>query len=414
MQCLHFDAGRCRSCTLLDVPRPDQVRGKEEHVRDLLAAYDDVAWLPPVVGPGAGFRNKAKMVALGTAEAPVLGIVGPPGPYAGLDVDLTDCPLYPPELQAAFGPLSELVTRADLTPYDLAPAVGPDGRRRRVTPRDAAARGELKHVLVTLSPDGELMVRLVLRSTAAVDRVRKHLGWLAATLPALAVLSVNVQPAHAAVLEGEQEIVLTERSTLPMRLDGITLHLRPQSFFQTNTDVAAALYRQAREWVDDIAPASVWDLYCGVGGFALHCAAPGRAVTGIEISAEAVASATTTAAELAALPPDVVVGDHDAAWWRGAMADVRFDAGDAASFALGSDADPELVIVNPPRRGIGADLAGRLERSGARHVVYSSCNATTLARDLADMPSLRPRRARLLDMFPQTDHYEVLVLLQRA
>ena len=73
-----------------------------------------------------------------------------------------------------------------------------------------------------------------------------------------------------------------------------------------------------------------------------------------------------------------------------------------------------MVIVNPPRRGIGADLAQWLEASGIEHVLYSSCNATTLAKDLAAMPSLRPVRARLLDMFPQTSHYEVLVLLERS
>lgn len=392
--------------------------GKEAHVRELLAAYDDVTWLPAVTGAESGFRNKAKMVVTGTVDEPVLGIVGPPGPYAGQSVDLTDCGLYPSALQAAFGPLAELVTRARIQPYDLSPAAGDGGgpgspRRRKVTPRDAARRGELKHVLVTLSPDGELMVRLVLRSTEAVARIRKHLPWLREALPSLAVLSVNVQPVHAAVLEGEQEIVLTERETLPMRVEGITLHLRPQSFFQTNTEVAAALYRQARTWVDEVGPASLWDLYCGVGGFALHCAAPGRSVTGIEISAEAVASATTTAGELATLPPDAVVGGRDAAWWRDATAGVRFAAGDATGFALGTDADPELVVVNPPRRGIGTDLARRLEASNARHVLYSSCHATTLARDLTDMPSLRPRRAVLLDMFPQTDHYEVLVLLER-
>ena len=70
--------------------------------------------------------------------------------------------------------------------------------------------------------------------------------------------------------------------------------------------------------------------------------------------------------------------------------------------------------MNPPRRGIGAQLAGYLEASSASHVVYSSCNAESLARDLAAMPSLRPVRAQLLDMFPQTTHYEVLTLLERV
>ncbi|WP_166843897.1 23S rRNA (uracil(747)-C(5))-methyltransferase RlmC [Isoptericola sp. BMS4] len=414
MQCDHYDAGRCRSCTLLATPYPAQVSDKAARVAALLPD-PGIAWLPPATGPDSGFRNKAKMVVGGTADDPVLGILGPAGgPAAGQPVDLTDCGLYPTELQAAFGPLAAFVARARLQPYD---AASPSrGRRRRESPRESAWRGELKHLLVTLSPDGRLMVRFVLRSTGPVARVRKHLPWLLDALPQVDVVSVNVQPAHAAVLEGTEEIVLTERRTLPMRVpvgdDGITLHLRPQSFFQTNTAVAAALYAQARAWVDDVAPASLWDLYCGVGGFALHCAAPGRTVTGVEISPEAVASATTTRDELAHLPAGAVVGGRDAAWWADAMAGVRFAAGDATVTPDGEA--PEMVVVNPPRRGIGPGLSGWLEDSGASHVLYSSCNAVTLADDLARMPSLRPRRARLLDMFPQTDHYEVLVLLERA
>ena len=74
---------------------------------------------------------------------------------------------------------------------------------------------------------------------------------------------------------------------------------------------------------------------------------------------------------------------------------------------------PDLVVVNPPRRGIGADLAGWLESSSVEHVLYSSCNLDSLAADLAAMPSLLPVRARLFDMFPQTTHREVLTLLRR-
>lgn len=212
----------------------------------------------------------------------------------------------------------------------------------------------------------------------------------------MAVASVNLQPEPKAVLEGADEVVLTDTQTLTMRLAGATLHLRPQSFFQTNTAVATALYRRATTWIEEAAPASLWDLYCGVGGFALHAAAPGRRVTGVEVSAEAVASARHSAAA--------------------AGVEARFVAADATSYALGAaDADvPDLVVVNPPRRGIGLDLSGWLETSGVRHVVYSSCNATTLARDLAAMPSLRVRRAQVLDMFPHTAHHEVLTLLERA
>ena len=69
--------------------------------------------------------------------------------------------------------------------------------------------------------------------------------------------------------------------------------------------------------------------------------------------------------------------------------------------------------MNPPRRGLGPELCATLEASSVHTVVYSSCNAVSLARDLAAMPSLRPREIRVFDMFPQTEHYEVMVLLER-
>ena len=204
--------------------------------------------------------------------------------------------------------------------------------------------------------------------------------------------TINVQPEHKAVLQGEREIVLTLDSTMLMRLEtGVDLLLGPQSFFQTNTAIAEALYGQARSWVDTLPDVrTVWDLYCGVGGFALHLAGPTREVVGIEASRDAVRSAIDAQVD-----------------------GTTFAAGDATAWALEQPSAPDLVVVNPPRRGIGADLTGWLETSGVRHLIYSSCNAESLARDLAQMPSLRPVEARVLDMFPHTTHYEVLVLLTR-
>ena len=97
------------------------------------------------------------------------------------------------------------------------------------------------------------------------------------------------------------------------------------------------------------------------------------------------------------------------------MSGLRFVAGDATAFALGHRGTaPDVVVVNPPRRGIGRDLSAGLEASRVRHVVYSSCTVQSLRRDVAAMPSLRPRRAQVFDMFPQTGHYEVLTLLERS
>jgi len=383
VECLAYDSGRCRSCTLIETPYVRQVESKQDTLTRVLAealgeAASAITWREPMLGPESGFRTKAKMVVAGAVEAPTVGILD----AEGHGVDLRDCPLYDATLTAAFPIFAAFVTVAGLQPYSV-----PD------------RRGELKYIIVTVSPSGELMARFVLRSTEALSRIRKHLPWLQERLPALVVATVNVLPEHRAVTEGEHEIVLTERRELHMNLGAVDLRLRPQSFFQTNTEVARALYAHVADWVNESRPDSVWDLYCGVGGFALHCLAEGRAVTGVESSEQAVLSARATAAEM--MKQGVAGADG-----------ARFVAADATLWA-GSHAAPDLVIVNPPRRGIGADLAGWLEANAVRRVVYSSCNAVTLARDLKSMPSLVPVRGQLLDMFPHTEHFESVVLLER-
>jgi 23S rRNA (uracil747-C5)-methyltransferase len=373
MECPYFIAGRCRSCSEIALPYAEQLARKEAHCRALLSAWPEIEWLPTVASPQRGFRNKAKMVVSGSADAPVLGIID----AAGHGTDLRDCPLYPPALQASFAPLADFIRLARIEPYDV-----------------AARRGELKHLLITLAAHtGELMVRLVLRSQEPIGRIRKHLPALQAALPGLRVISANLQPEHKAIIEGEYEIVLGEHDRLTMQLNGLPLHLRPRSFFQTNDSVAAVLYQQAREWVDALQPASMWDLFCGVGGFALHCASPLRDTVGIELSADAIASAELSRQEIDAPR-------------------LQFRSMDATGFASGADF-PELVLVNPPRRGIGAELCAAIDRSASRWLIYSSCNAESLARDLAAMPAMQPRQARLLDMFPHTRHYELLLLAER-
>ena len=434
-------SGSCRSCPHQDLPLADQLVRKHARVASVLARarVPDGVWLDPVASAPSRFRNKAKMVVCGTASAPVLGILGPDG----RGVDLRRCPLHLREIERALPVLARAVARLRIRPYDV-----------------AARRGELKHVLVTASPDGDLMVRWVLRSDRHEAALRAELPRLREELGTLAVMSVNLQPVHQAIIEGEEERILTDDSPggdrLLMRLrlgadgaqwDGagrrrrragrgrcgaagtghgaegterargawsyvegtgcsgegagpareLPLLLPTRSFFQTNTAVTEALYTTAAAWAADLGEgAEVWDLFCGVGGFALALAGGGRRVLGVEVSAPAIAGARRAAALMGL-----------------SAGRVRFEAGDARVLDPGRGAAPDLLVVNPPRRGIGAGLAGRIEASGVRRVLYSSCNPQSLARDLGAMPSLSVRRARLFDMFPHTDHAEVLVELVR-
>lgn len=377
MRCHYFDAGLCRSCSLLETPYADQLAGKQHDAQTLLEPWGNLGWLLPVASADQAFRNKAKLVVGGTSQQPTLGILD----RQGWGIDLTDCQLYLPAISRAIPVLADLIRRAGLTPYSV--------QKRK---------GELKNILVTASDSGELMVRFVLRSKKLIVALKRELPWFHEQLPQLAVVSVNLLREHVALVEGDEEIILTERQTLPMQVNDLTLHLRPQSFFQTNTEIAAALYRQGQEWVAKAQPGTLWDLYCGVGGFALHAAqvmGEGSTVTGIEVSAEAIESARRTVAEYG-------------------LDGITFATGDATTFALGQVEPPEVLVVNPPRRGIGGELADWIEKSGIDMVIYSSCNAKSLVKDLASMPSLKPVTARVVDMFPHSTHYETIVLLQRA
>lgn len=374
MQCALYDAGRCRSCQWIDQPVPQQLASKTASLHALLDGLPVAEWCMPVSGPEQGFRNKAKMVVSGSVEKPLLGMLH----RDGSPEDLTDCPLYPASFYPVFAALKPFIARAGLTPYNV-----------------ARKRGELKYLLLTESQlDGGLMLRFVLRSEAKLDQLRAALPALQAELPQLKVISVNIQPVHMAIMEGEQEIWLTDQRALAERFNGVPLWIRPQSFFQTNPSVAASLYATARDWVRALPVKHMWDLFCGVGGFGLHCATPEMTLTGIEIAPEAIACAKQSAEEL---------GLHN----------VHFQALDSTAFATGQGAVPELVVVNPPRRGIGKPLCDYLSAMAPQWIIYSSCNAETMAKDIRALPGYRIERVQLFDMFPHTAHYEILTLLVR-
>ncbi|HBK4599087.1 23S rRNA (uracil(747)-C(5))-methyltransferase RlmC [Klebsiella michiganensis] len=374
MHCALYDAGRCRSCQWLELPVSQQLADKMADLRTLLADAPVAEWCAPVYGPESGFRNKAKMVVSGSVERPLLGMLH----RDGAPEDLTDCPLYPQSFAPVFAALKPFIARVGLTPYNVA--------RRR---------GELKYILLTESRlEGGMMLRFVLRSETKLAQLRAALSELQALLPQLQVITANIQPVHMAIMEGEREIFLTDQQALAENFNGVPLWIRPQSFFQTNPVVASRLYATARDWVRQLPVNHMWDLFCGVGGFGLHCATPDMRLTGIEIAPEAIACAKQSAAEL---------GLHN----------LHFQALDSTQFATGEGDIPDLVLVNPPRRGIGDELCAYLSRMAPEFIIYSSCNARTMAKDIARLAGYRIERVQLFDMFPHTAHYEVLTLLVR-
>ena len=226
IDCHHYQKGDCRSCQWLEMPYEQQLAKKEEHLKQQLAKLDcdNLIWHPPFYSSESAFRNKAKMVVSGAVERPILGILQDPNDPQSA-VDLCDCPLYPQRFAELFPILKDFIGRAGLVPYNV-----------------AKQKGELKYILLTESQHTKkLMLRFVLRSETKLPLIQREFAGLLEKLPQLEVVSVNIQPQHAAILEGEKEIFLTDQHTLSESFNGIPLFIRPQGFFQTNPLVAQGL-----------------------------------------------------------------------------------------------------------------------------------------------------------------------------
>ena len=378
MHCHHFSANRCTSCHWLNLPYEDQLAKKQQQLETLLQPFAAEV-LPPVESAEQGFRYKAKMVVQGSSAEPVLGIVN----NKAEAVDLADCPLYPAAFAKVFAVSKRFIQRANIMPYDI-----------------ASRQGELKYLLVNQSlHTGRFMLRFVLRSKNCLASMQKHLAWLQAELPDLAVCSVNIQSKPAAVLEGEEEIILSAQQALPEQLNQIPLYLQPQSFFQTQPVLAAKLYQTAADWAAQIQQQQgefneIWDLFCGVGGFGLHLAKAGQTLIGIEIAPKAIECALRSAAEVG-------------------LEQVQFQALDSTAFTKAAQQAPDLLVVNPPRRGLGQALCLDIERLAPHWLIYSSCNAQSLAQDLQWLVDYKLLKFQLFDMFAHSSHFEVLTLLVR-
>lgn len=160
--------------------------------------------------PGTRFSQQSQNGGQRQRGKPLLGMLH----RDGTPEDLCDCPLYPASFAPVFAALKPFIARAGLTPYNV-----------------ARKRGELKYLLLTESRfDGGMMLRFVLRSDAKLAQLRAALPWLQAQLPQLKVITVNIQPVHMAIMEGETEIFLTEQQALAERFNNVPLWIRPQSF----------------------------------------------------------------------------------------------------------------------------------------------------------------------------------------
>lgn len=323
-----------------------------------------------------GFRNKVKLIVTGTKDNPILGLWGEDDLDAGREI--LNCPLHHPKLNELMGALPEFIKLCRLEPYQI-----------------ASRTGELKGLIAFISNDtNEMYLRFVLRSKESLDRIKKNISSLQQILPNLQCVSTNIQPVAHAILEGEEEVFLTEKIFVNHKLGRVKFQIGPRAFVQTNQLVATALYQTASEWVQELKVARFCELFCGQGAFSFFVAPHVKAALGIEVNLEAVLNAKMTAK-------------------REGLEHLDFKCSDAALVEKEiSEFKADLLLVNPPRRGLGLSLE-LIQKSKSPYILYSSCSYQTLTRDLEKLSqNYSVQKVQIFDMFPHTDHFETLVLLK--
>jgi 23S rRNA (uracil1939-C5)-methyltransferase len=228
-------------------------------------------------------------------------------------------------------------------------------------------------------------------------------GELAAALDVDGVLWTRSAGVAETTREGQTELIAgADAIEEELRVGGaapLRFRISPEAFFQTNTEMAEALYANALELAELRGDERVYDLFCGIGTIALALARAAGEVWGIEVVEAAIADAIRNA-ELNAID------------------NARFFAGDVRTALrplVERAGPPDVVVVDPPRAGLSAKIVRRVIETGASRVVYVSCNPTTLAPNARQLVDAGYRLARLrpVDMFPQTPHIECVALLVR-
>ena len=369
----------CGGCDFWHMDYEEETRLKADRVRQALNRIggENLSEIPILSAPTChGYRNKA--------QYPVSSKKG--SAYAGFFragthqvVENERCLILPEETDKVKKLVIDYVNHYRITAYD---ETTHKGLLRHIYVRRGAVSGQ---VLVCLVVNG----RKLPHTEDLIDRLQKVPGFT--TL----VLSVNTRPGNAVL--GDEFITLYGPGYIEDTLCGLDFRLSPRSFYQVNHHQAQRLYEaaiaQAEITTDDL----VLDLYCGVGTITLAMAKAAGKVIGVEVIEAAVQDARDNAK-------------------RNGIENAEFFCGDAGKAALELEAKgirPDVVVVDPPRKGLSADAIEAMAKMSPRRIVYVSCDPATLARDVALLKEkgYALKNAMAADLFPRCAHVESIVCL---
>ena len=371
-------AGRCGGCAYRHLTYPEELRAKRQRVQDALTRIGGLdLQVEEILGAKnpEHYRNKS--------QYPV-GADGSIGFFQARTHKVV--PIHRCLIQTE---------AADRT----AQAVGEWMRRYKISAYDeTTGKGLVRHVCVRVNKKGESLCCLVVNG-GKVPREPELAAYVTAAVPHTVGVLLNSNTRRGNVILGEKYRTLYGQNYLMDTLCGLEFKLSMPSFYQVNRDQAEVLYGKALEFAGLTGAETVLDLYCGIGTITLCLAKAAGRVIGAEI-----------------VPPAIRDAKENAV--RNQIENAEFFCGDAADIAAKLEADglrPDVVTVDPPRKGLAPEVIASVAAMGPEKVVYVSCDPATLGRDVKIFGQLgyKAVRAAAVDMFPGTAHVETVCLLSK-
>ena len=377
-------AGPCGGCSLRHLDYAAELRAKQESVLDAFRRIGglEVPVLDILPSPEVDrYRNKVQFpVGVDKNGAPCIGF------YAGRThriVPCPDCKLQPGVLNEIGNALCAFFAQQGIRPYD-----------------EQSGKGLVRHIFLRRGAhSGQIMVCLVC-TRAKLPHAEQLCTALREQFPAISTILLNVNAKNTNVILGGENHILYGPGYIEDTLCGVPVRLGPLSFYQVNTLAAERLYGVAAQYAQLTPDDALLDLYCGMGTIGLSMADQCRELIGVEIVPEAIESAKANAARMG----------------KAVAAKSRFfcaDAGQAATQLAAEGLHPDIVMLDPPRKGCDEATLSAVVRMAPRRVVYVSCNPATAARDAAwlEKNGYHAEKVQPVDLFPRTKHVETVVLL---
>ena len=380
-------AGPCGGCSLRHLDYAAELRAKQESVLDAFRRIGglEVPVLDILPSPEVDrYRNKVQFpVGVDKNGAPCIGF------YAGRThriVPCPDCKLQPSVLNEIGNALCAFFAQQGIRPYD-----------------EQSGKGLVRHIFLRRGAhSGQIMVCLVC-TRAKLPHAEQLCTALRGQFPSISTILLNVNAKNTNVILGNENHILYGPGYIEDTLCGVPVRLGPLSFYQVNTLAAERLYGVAAQYAQLTPDDTLLDLYCGMGTIGLSMAEQCRELIGVEIVPEAIESAKANAARM---------GEAVAAKSRFFCA----DAGQAATQLAAEGLHPDIVMLDPPRKGCDEATLSAVVRMAPRRVVYVSCNPATAARDAAwlEQNGYHAEKVQPVDLFPRTKHCETVVLLSKG